>query len=136
MQKFWSFLRGRIILIIMKREAICRALLNFSWKVLEAPSLWVTKILSYRKNYILPFGKKKKEFMRYFSYIICKSQVCHGSTCHSATFWCTLPPWTARRIFAMKNVCKIVVRISSMEEYLIPFLKYVIGTSAVSVSFW
>lgn len=60
MQKFWSFLRGRIILIIMKHEAICRALLNFSWKVLEAPSLWVTKILSYRKNYILPFGKKKK----------------------------------------------------------------------------
>lgn len=105
-----SFEAFLIILIMMKCEAICRALLNLSWKVLEAPSLWVTEIVNYRKNYTFPFGKKKRNFVRYFSYIISKSQVHHGSTCHSAPFWCTHPPWTARRTFSMENICNIVCK--------------------------
>lgn len=61
------------------------------------------------RNYIFPF-EKERNFMRYFSYIVSKSQVHHGSTCHSAPFCCTHPPWTERRIFSMENVREIVCK--------------------------
>lgn len=124
MQKFWSFSRGRIILIMMKYEAICRALLNLTWKVLEAPSLWVTKIVSYRKNYILPFGKKKLNLWGTSHTLFTNPKYVMGV--HVILLLSDVPslPGQREESFLWRMYARLYVRISSMEEYLIPSLKY------------
>lgn len=128
-----SFEAFLIILIMMKCEAICRALLNLSWKVLEAPSLWVTEIVNYRKNYIFPFGKKKG-ILWGTSHILFPNPK-YIMEVHVTLLLSDVPILLGQQEepFLWRTSATLSVRISSLEEYLTPFLKYVSGTSAVPV---
>lgn len=68
--------------------------------------------------------------MRYLSYISSKSQV------RVTLFLSGVPTLLGQQeeSFLWRMYATLPVKICSMEEYLTPFLKYVIGTSAVSVS--